>query len=207
MRGREDGAQKEAMPKNEEGEFELVLGNRQLLSIFFIVVILFGVFFTMGYIVGRNSAPSVAAEPGPAKGTVAAIQEPASVPPAEPPAAAQQTPPEQAPPSQTQPAQEPPRKAAVSAPKQEEPAPEPPKPAAQPEPGPGRIFLQVAAVGRPEAEVEVGILKKRGYPALVGPGPREGIFRVLVGPYRDAASAGKVKSDLESLGFKPIVRK
>jgi hypothetical protein len=46
------------MKNNETGEFELVLGNKQLLSGFFIVVILFGVFFTMGYIVGRNSAPS-----------------------------------------------------------------------------------------------------------------------------------------------------
>src|SRR4051794_21678168 len=43
------------MAKNEVGEFELVLGNKQLLSVFFIVVILLGVFFTMGYIVGRNS--------------------------------------------------------------------------------------------------------------------------------------------------------
>ena len=34
-----------------------MLGNRQLLSGFFIVVMLFGVFFVMGYIVGRNSAP------------------------------------------------------------------------------------------------------------------------------------------------------
>src|SRR5512138_761221 len=45
------------MKNNETGEFELVLGNRQLLSGFFIVVVLFGVFFTMGYIVGRHSAP------------------------------------------------------------------------------------------------------------------------------------------------------
>jgi flagellar biosynthesis GTPase FlhF len=43
------------MAKNEVGEFELVLGNKQLLSVFFIVVVLLGVFFTMGYIVGRNS--------------------------------------------------------------------------------------------------------------------------------------------------------
>ena len=51
------------MPKNEDGEFELILGNRQLLSVFFIVVVLLGVFFTMGYIVGRNSllATAVAA--------------------------------------------------------------------------------------------------------------------------------------------------
>src|SRR5579862_7150243 len=46
-----------SLPQNEDGEFELILGNRQLLSVFFIVVILLGVFFTMGYIVGRNSSP------------------------------------------------------------------------------------------------------------------------------------------------------
>src|SRR5579864_6280465 len=49
------------MPKNETGEFELVLGNRQLLSGFAVVAILFGVFFAMGYIVGRNSTPSARA--------------------------------------------------------------------------------------------------------------------------------------------------
>src|ERR1700674_4092780 len=46
------------MAKNDEGEFELVLGNRQLLSGFFIIVVLFGLFFTMGYIVGRHSFPA-----------------------------------------------------------------------------------------------------------------------------------------------------
>jgi len=50
------------MAKNEDGEFELILGNRQLLSVFFIVVVLLGVFFTMGYIVGRNSSPITPAE-------------------------------------------------------------------------------------------------------------------------------------------------
>ena len=54
------------MPRNdasemEGSEFELVLGNKQLLSVFFIVVILLGIFFTMGYVVGRNSAPVDAA--------------------------------------------------------------------------------------------------------------------------------------------------
>src|SRR5205085_9775332 len=46
-----------SMPSNDDGEFELILGNKQLLSVFFIVIILLGVFFTMGYIVGRNSGP------------------------------------------------------------------------------------------------------------------------------------------------------
>jgi hypothetical protein len=46
------------MRNNETGEFELLVGNRQLLSGFFIVVLLFAVAFSMGYIVGRNSSPS-----------------------------------------------------------------------------------------------------------------------------------------------------
>jgi cell division septation protein DedD len=204
------------MSRNEEGEFELVLGNRQLLSIFFIVVILFGVFFTMGYIVGRNSAPSVAMLPPPAKSAdSAAGRAPAAAPAAEPasqpagtPAAPQDTPVE------TQPAQAPAEQEAAPAgtarreeqPAQTEEAKAAPHPT-QVEPGPGRVYLQVAAVGRPDAELEVRTLRKRGFPALVAPGPREDVFRVLVGPYRDAAALGKAKADLEALGFKPIVRK
>ena len=50
------------MARNEDGELELVLGNTQLLSFFFIVVGLLGVFFAMGYLVGRTSAPSLVAD-------------------------------------------------------------------------------------------------------------------------------------------------
>ena len=39
---------------NEDGEFELVLGNKQLFSVFFVVAVLFGVCFLMGYTVGKN---------------------------------------------------------------------------------------------------------------------------------------------------------
>ena len=53
------------MPRNEEGEFELVLANKQLLSVFFIVVLLLSVCFTMGYIIGRGSTPEVTADSTP----------------------------------------------------------------------------------------------------------------------------------------------
>ena len=46
------------MRNNETGEFELVVGNRQLLSGFFIVVLLFAVAFAMGYVVGQNTPKS-----------------------------------------------------------------------------------------------------------------------------------------------------
>lgn len=55
------------MPKTEDGEFELLIGNKQLLTVFFVVVVLFGVFFAMGFIVGKNSAApaETAREPRP----------------------------------------------------------------------------------------------------------------------------------------------
>jgi len=42
------------VPKNDDGEFELVLGNNQLLSVFFLVVLLLALCFIGGYTVGRN---------------------------------------------------------------------------------------------------------------------------------------------------------
>src|ERR1700690_236851 len=55
------------MAKNEDGEFELVVGNKQLLSIVFILMVLFGVVFSMGYFVGRANVggdAATAAAPG-----------------------------------------------------------------------------------------------------------------------------------------------
>ena len=123
------------MPTNEEGEFELVLGNKQLLSVFFLIVLLLGVFFSMGYIVGRNTAPVNAqiASTRPGGGTLTVEPPLASTPP---PAdlskpspvgqTAEVTPPP--PPRQTA---EPPK-----AEPKPEPKPEPPKQVAKVEPKP-----------------------------------------------------------------------
>ena len=46
-----------------EGEKELVLGNKQLISLFFVVVALCGVFFAMGYMIGRNTSKAAGANP------------------------------------------------------------------------------------------------------------------------------------------------
>jgi cell division protein FtsN len=51
------------MAKNADGQLELVLENRQLLVTFFVIVALCGVFFSLGYIVGRNTLNSVAKAP------------------------------------------------------------------------------------------------------------------------------------------------
>ena len=56
------------MPRNEDGEFELVVGNKQLLSIVFILMVVFGVVFSMGYFVGRANSTDTPVPVKPADG-------------------------------------------------------------------------------------------------------------------------------------------
>jgi len=209
------------LPKNDEGEFELVLGNRQLISVFLIVVILLGVFFSMGYIVGRNSSPAETARTEkpkpdadadsnnsspdtPADGSTA----PADSTPAGDPAA-QSTPPEI---TRTQPA---PAKTAPVPEKEVKPKPSPaPAPAGPPvhaaaagEPSSGQ-YWQVVATARPDAEIIAEALGKKGFHVVLAPAPKDGVFRVLVGPLPDAPTQAQTRTGLESAGFKnPIMRK
>ena len=78
------------MRNNETGEYELVVGNKQLLSGFFIVVVLCAVAFAMGYVVGQNSprTAKLASDQPPAGVAQDARPQPASpvVPVASPPA-------------------------------------------------------------------------------------------------------------------------
>ncbi|HVW11400.1 MAG TPA: SPOR domain-containing protein [Bryobacteraceae bacterium] len=58
---------------NENGsDRELVLGNKQLLAIFFVAALLCGVFFAVGYVVGGNSAKSSASAVADSSSTPAA---------------------------------------------------------------------------------------------------------------------------------------
>ena len=199
------------MKNNETGEFELVLGNRQLLSGFFIVVILFAVFFVMGYIVGRNSTPAAQlaanrdqptgtvappdARPQPASGSAPASQNPPAAA-TEPPKDEGGTAPASAPQPAERPAQSPPAKT-------EPPAPAAPAPV---ESAPGETYLQVTAVKQDVAETVAKTLKDKGFPAVLAPGPA-GKTRVLVGPYTDLSKLGQAKAELERLGFAPFVKR
>jgi cell division septation protein DedD len=183
------------MSRNDTGEFELVLGNRQLLSLAAIIVILFGVFFTMGYIVGRNSTPFArAADDAPPPSAGERRPQPAGELVAHPPAPAAE-----ANPSGTQPAQPPAETEATS---EARPRPTEPVPPAMAEARAGESYLQVAAVARRDAEILVDTLRRKGFPAMLAVGPAEHLFRVLVGPYRDRDALGKAKSDLEAAGFR-----
>ena len=220
------------MPRNEEGEFELVVGNKQLLAIVFIMMVLFGLVFSMGYWVGQRSAPEAApaslasrqaaekaqagTQPRPAPSSAAA-PEGTSGPAVEPgqakaapmvalPAGGSQT--EQLKSPATA-AQKPPVPAETKPPasKAISPPPVAGEEAAASEPAPGQTFLQVAAVKRTEAELIADVLKKKGFSALIAPVPNETLFRVLVGPLKDSSVMAKTKTDLEQAGFRSFVRK
>jgi outer membrane biosynthesis protein TonB len=197
------------VPKNEDGEFELVLANRQLLSVFFIVVILLGVFFTMGYIVGRSpSQVDVAAHKAESKPIV--VDSPA---PQETPAPAAGPPVETPAPAATQ-QQQPPAEEAKVEPKPEQPAPvkketpakkekqakEKPAPVAA-QPTSGQTYLQISATQKAEADVMVDVLHQKKFKAIAVQIPdKPGLYRVLVGPLADG-TLNQTKSDLQSSGF------
>jgi cell division septation protein DedD len=183
----------------ETGEFELVLGNAQLLSGLFIVVLLFAVFFALGYVVGQNSPRSAKLPETAATGQADRPQPVTSPPPQAPPGSAGvETPPVQPPADANSAAgQEQPNAAAAPAPEAT------PAPAAAPEePAPGS-YWQVMALKQADAEVVVRSLKDKGFPATVAPG-RNNLTRVLVGPYKDMTTMSKVKTELENAGFHPI---
>ena len=48
------------MSSTSENETEILLGNRHLLAIFFVLAVLLGIAFTGGYMVGRNSSEKTA---------------------------------------------------------------------------------------------------------------------------------------------------
>jgi cell division protein FtsN len=214
------------LARNDEGEFELVLGNLQLISVFLIVVILLGVFFSMGYIVGRNSAPPAIADARtspPGKPIVVEPPTRASRDPDQPATSAAQ-------PAPTEPAAQPtaPETKPVHNPpaveKKEAVRSEPPPTQAPPEkkpevtsargavtavdrPAAGR-YWQVVSTSRPEAEIIAGAIAKKGLKSIVAPAPKDGYYRVLVGPLEDPSEIAKTRSELESAGFKnPILQK
>jgi cell division septation protein DedD len=217
------------MPRNDEGEFELVLGNRQLLSVFFVIVILMGVCFAGGYIFGRNSASASDAARAKKNAESAIVIDPTSegkggaqrsslvpgqveVRGGSPVAAAR-------PPAKPAPAGGAPERAAVPPPEAAKPVTAPVTPADAPsspaseagsgllQPGPGQTFLQVAAVRRPDANTLVSELKKKEFGAGVAAGPNETLFRVMVGPLKDSAEVNRERTRLKELGFDPIVKR
>ena len=63
-----------------DGEKELVLGNKQLISLFFVIVALCGVFFAGGYMIGRNTSKTATINPEGAAPAAASVGAPSPLP-------------------------------------------------------------------------------------------------------------------------------
>jgi cell division septation protein DedD len=210
------------MPRTDEGQYELVLGNRQLVSGFFVLIILFAVFLTLGYVLGRNS---LAKEDKTSARSTGAVSAPIASPVEEPAAPTRPTG------SSTRPSPSAGATASSSAPAavvEEQAVTETRQTAAEPEPSPvpqtkaqqilsskvrvitprkGDTFIQVAAIGRAEAELMAEQLQKNGFRTFISEVPGRDLFRVLIGPFETTAKLNETRKKLEGQGISSIVQR
>lgn len=197
-----------------EGEFELVLGNRQLFSVLGIVVILMGIFFAMGFFAGKSvgqaSAGATTArragEQNPLVGDSPQTNSPASTPPAVPavdeaPAPAADSSSKTAEKSAA-PEQEP------STAKKGEPAPA--KPATSKsidqvvKPANGS-YLQVASTRLSEAQSLAALLRKHQFHVVLAESSKPELVRVLVGPFSSSEAAAEARARLKNLDIPNVI--
>ena len=216
--------------KKSGGDF--ILESRHLVGLFLLLVVIFGVVFTLGYLLGRSQydyklraavgappdsdAPAAPPAPAAAKSKSKPAPEAAQTQnknsdwdfyhSADPQAAADHL-------------QPPLKSVAASAP-----------PAAAPKPvagssktaksaklssgtdgqliPKGAIMLQVAAVlHQDDALALAQALQQKKFPAFVIPPGPDKLYRVQVGPYPDNQSASKIRQELEAKGFKSIIKR
>jgi cell division septation protein DedD len=197
---------------------EITLGTGKMLLLFFGLVALCAVFFSMGFSLGRSSArPALAATDASAGTTVSGGPRPSAVKPVGgPPASTDQLTfykaVEQKDASAQMPSPAAPNSAANNAPAENSASPPsdnkpiPPDPmAALPVNG---YYVQVAAVSKQEdAEALVGALKNKQYPAFSTNAAPDKLFHVQVGPFNDVKDAELMRGKLVADGYNPILKK
>jgi DedD protein len=196
------------------GGGERVLESRHLVGLFLGVVLLCGVFFTLGYVMGRNQfGGSVHAAESASRNAPSAkyreTEQPAATPEnpfpekkdndhlwPDPHTKSPATSNAKPNPASPAPTSKPPVSDSKSA--QHPQTPVPAKPG---------ILLQVAALRRQGDALEMAeyIQQKKLPGFVVTPGP-DNFYRVQVGPYPDMAAAEAAKRALEQFGFKPIIK-
>ena len=205
---------------SEDAEFELVLGNKQILSAFFLIVVLFAVFFSLGYSLGHSRGQSeqeTASGIKPVEETQGRVRLPDTL--------LEQAPDPEALPSEVpeRPASEPMAEdrspsTSTGAAEKADPAPPPETPTRTPrqrttttavlaEAAVRGIHLQVAASRvRADAAMMMKELRAKGYPVVLYDGAGDGWYRVLVGPFSDVAAAHPHRERLRADGLDSILR-
>ena len=203
-----------------------MLESRHLVALFLCVVLLCGVFFTLGYVMGHSQdsgavlasgsnlkAPPVAISPKPKE-----PEKPAATPPEwdfykktennhlEP--AAKTTAPASGAPASTS-KSEPPPAPATAAPKTvAEPVVKAPARFQPPRMLKGAIVLQLAALRQEnDALAMADAVQQKKFPSFVVTPTSDNLYRVQVGPYPTEQAAEAAKAALERAGFKAILKR
>jgi len=190
-----------AATRQELDDTEITLTTGKLLGIFFGLVLVCALFFTMGYLLGHSNAASdkteiVGVTPSSGAGTtkppagnktdVQASSTPSA--PAATPAVQSQT---------TSPA------SATSKPTDASYVPPDTKVSSS-----GPYTVQVAAVSKQEdAQSLVSALQKKQYPVFMTNVPGDTLFHVQVGPFNDPKDAEAMRTRLAAEGYDAIVKK
>jgi len=187
---------------------EITLGTGKMLGLFFGLVALCGLFFGLGFSLGRGSVrPLMSAEQAQAS-TGPALRSSAMKSSTQPTdgmtfyKAVEQKGPNAQLAANDSPAKEAPAKDAPDAAQSKSGPPDPMSLTA----GAG-YFVQVAAVSKPDdAQALVDALKKKQYAAFTANGTDK-FFHVQVGPFGDLKDAEATKAKLISDGYNPILKK
>jgi len=206
----------------KRGAGDRILESRHLVGLFLGVVLLCGVFFTLGYVMGRTQyAGAVHASDAPT-GTLPsrspAPKEKAADVPAPPPAAEwdfyskkdnnhlEPAAKVSAPPAQSASANG--SAASMPAPQPSEPAAKPPARFQPPRLLKGSIVLQIAALNHEtDALAMADALQQKKFPSFVVAPTTDNFYRVQIGPYSNEQAAEAAKSALDRAGFKAIIKR
>jgi len=194
-------------------DVEISLGTGRLLALFFALVVVCGIFFGLGYTLGRSTGPSgLTAEAAPPAAS-STKPKPASGAPADGSSASsdltfyKRVEQKDAAAQLAQNASSTPAPAAAptAEPAASTAAPEAPHAASSS----SSYVVQVAAVSKKEdAEALAAVLRKKNYPVFVaGNAPSDALVHVQVGPFNDLKEAEAMRTRLTGDGYNPIVKK
>jgi DedD protein len=208
------GTQMSAKESDQVRDTEITLSTGKLLGIFFALVIICGVFFTMGYLLGKSNSAggrteivatlpsSSAGKPYAGNKTPEAVTQ--TCPPGSPNCAAATVSDtsSSAKPADQPPAAQPPSGSKTSDQTTAQTAGTDAKSGAA-----SSFMVQVAAVSKQEdAEILVTALRKKQYPVFIANASGDPLFHVQVGPFTDRKDAEGMRTRLSGDGYNAIVK-
>jgi DedD protein len=208
------GTQMSAKESDQVRDTEITLSTGKLLGIFFALVIICGVFFTMGYLLGKSNSAggrteivatlpsSSAGKPYAGNKTPEAVTQ--TCPPGSPNCAAATVSDTS---SSAKPADQPPAAQPPSGSKTSDQSTTQSAGADGKSGAASSFMVQVAAVSKQEdAEILVTALRKKQYPVFIANASGDPLFHVQVGPFTDRKDAEAMRTRLSGDGYNAIVK-